>query len=177
MLTLSHSRIALAVVMQESIGFVRPGQGDDGASYGIFQVQLQAQYRPAAHCIGTAIDACPQANILAMAQDGIYGHNGTSTAPVVPGLGHWMSFVGGNVGQALRSYNTGSIPDPAKNDLTAITLTNCQGQNYFAGTQTYVSDVANRLTGAVVGAPHPETCQLDIIPTHYTSLGSGCAPQ
>ncbi len=158
--------------MQESIGFVRPGQGDDGASYGIFQVQLQKQYQPAANCIGTALNACPQSNIQAMAENGIYGHSGTSSAPVAPGVGYWMTTEGGHVGLALRGYNTGSVPDTT--NLTIITLTDCRGKNYFAGTQTYVTDVGNRLTGAVIGAPHPKTCELDIHAADYTSLGSGC---
>lgn len=167
-----NRRIALAVVMQESDGFVRPGQGDNGASYGIFQVQLQKQYQPPANCIGTALNECPQSNIQAMAEDGIYGHNGTTSPPVEPGLGYWLTTENENIGLSLRAYNTGSIPDAT--NLTMITLTNCAGKKYFAGTQTYVTDVANRLTGAISGWKHPETCSLDIQPNDFTSLGSGC---
>lgn len=107
-----------------------------------------------------------------MAEDGIFGHNGTSSPPVYPGLGYQMTAEGGNTALALRSYNTGSVPDAS--NLTMITLTDCSGNKYFAGRQTYVTDVANRLTGATLGSAHPFTCDLDIHPADFASLGSGC---
>ena len=150
--------------MQESVGFVRPGKGDNGASYGLFQVQLPSG--GAATCDGTADGQCPNSTILEMVQDGVFGHAGTSTPPQAPGIAYWMKAEGGNVARALRGFNTGSVPDP--NDLCDIVATNSTThQKYFAGTQSYVSDVANRLTGANVGLPHSATCNLVTNPNSY----------
>ena len=150
--------------MQESVGFVRPGEGDNGASYGLFQVQLPPGV--AATCDGTAINTCPYSTILEMVQNGVFGHAGTSTPPQAPGIGYWITAEGGDVARALRGYNTGSVPDP--NDLCDIVATNTTtGKKYFAGTQTYVSDVANRLTGANAGLAHDYSCNLDIDPNTY----------
>lgn len=128
--------------MQESTGKVRPIHGDAGASAGIFQVQISSP----ATCDGTTYGTCPLATITTMAEDGIYGHNGTSAAPVAPGLAYWLGAEGGDVALALRGYNTGSITDA--NDLTDVA----------GGTPAYVSDVANRLVGGLVGSPRPYTC-------------------
>ena len=66
---------------------------------------------------------------------------------------------GGDIARAIRGYNTGSIIDP--NDLANIVATDpTTGKKYSAGTQAYVSDVANRMTGARVGLPHTPTCNL-----------------
>ena len=92
-----------------------------------------------------------------MAAFGIFGQalhvlddgsiTGTPPAPVAPGIAFWLNNQHGDVGQALRGYNTGRVPDP--NDLL---------QTGGIGTDTYVSDVANRLVGSTVGSPRPQTC-------------------
>lgn len=149
--------------MQESVGFVRPGEGDNGASHGLFQVQLPSG--AAATCDGTAVNTCPYSTILEMVQDGVFGHAGTST-PQAPGIGYWVTAEGGDIAKALRGYNTGSVPDPK--DLCNIVATSSStGKKYFAGTQTYVSDVANRLTGANAGLAHTYSCNLNINPNTY----------
>ena len=151
--------------MQESVGFVRPGEGDSGASYGLMQVQLPSGQ--AANCDGTAVNQCPYSTILAMIQDGVFGHAGTTNPPKAPGIGYWMTAEGGHVGRALRGYNTGSVIDP--NDLCNIVATDSKsGKKYFAGTQSYVSDVANRLTGANAGLEHSSSCSALVTdPNNY----------
>ena len=81
-----------------------------------------------------------------MIQDGVFGHAG-STSPQTPGIAYWLPVEGGDIARAIRGYNTGSIIDA--NDLANIVATDpMTGKKYFAGTQAYVSDVANRMTGA-----------------------------
>ncbi len=128
--------------MQESTGKVRPIHGDAGKSAGIFQVQIPSP----ATCDGTTYGTCPLSTITTMAQEGIYGHSGTSTAPTAPGLAYLLNAEGGDVALAVRRYNTGVITD--SNDLTDIAT----------GTPAYVSDIANRLVGGLVGSPRPYTC-------------------
>ncbi|KAL8702132.1 MAG: hypothetical protein Q9201_004566 [Fulgogasparrea decipioides] len=123
-------------------GKVHPIIGDYGLSFGLFQVQIPN----AALCTGYAKNECPSSVITNMVENGIYGHNGTSSPPERPGIAYWMSQEGGNVGRALRGYNTGHIDDP--NDLTDINV----------GTKSYVSDVANRLVGGLLGATYQATC-------------------
>ncbi|KAL8692073.1 MAG: hypothetical protein Q9218_002832 [Villophora microphyllina] len=138
-----RSRIPFALMMQESSGKVRPIIGDYGRSFGSFQVQIPN----AALCTGYAKNECPASVITNMVEDGIYGHNGTSNPPAAPGIAYWLGAEGGNVGRALRGYNTGTVDDP--NDLTNIPS---------GGTLSYVSDVANRLVGGLLGAQHVYTC-------------------
>ncbi|KAI4188125.1 MAG: hypothetical protein LQ348_003977 [Seirophora lacunosa] len=134
-------RIAFAVMMQESSGKVRPVIGDAGKSYGLFQVQ-----RPGIPLCNTyAKNQCPKSVITSQVENGIYGHNGTSTPPQAPGLAYWMRAQGGYVGRAVRGYNTGSVPNP--NDLTDATAT-----------RSYASDIANRLVGGLLGVQHKRTC-------------------
>lgn len=133
-------------MMQESTGKVRPIHGDNGASAGIFQVQIN---QPAT-CDGTSYGGCPSSTIEVMAQNGIYGHNGTS-APTAPGLAYWLPIEGNNVGLAVRAYNTGSVPNAE--DLTDVQV---NGEN--VGTPAYVSNIANRLVGGLIGSPRPYTC-------------------
>ncbi|KAI4086140.1 MAG: hypothetical protein LQ344_007819 [Seirophora lacunosa] len=134
-------RIAFAVMMQESSGKVRPVIGDAGKSYGLFQVQ-----RPGIPLCNTyAKNQCPKSVITSQVENGIYGHNGTSTPPQAPGLAYWMRAQGGHVGRAVRGYNTGSVPNP--NDLTDATAT-----------RSYASDIANRLVGGLQGVQHKRTC-------------------
>ena len=82
-----------------------------------------------------------------MVEEGIYGHKGTDSAPVAPGIAYWLGAEDGDVGRSLRGYNTGTIDDPS--DLTNIPS---------GGTASYVSDVANRLVGGLSGAAHQATC-------------------
>ena len=86
-----------------------------------------------------------------MAQNGIYGHNGTASPPVAPGLAYWLDAQGENVGLAVRAYNTGSVPD--SNDLTDVSV-----GGKTVGTPAYASDIANRLVGGLIGSPRPYEC-------------------
>lgn len=81
-----------------------------------------------------------------MAEDGIYGYSDTSTAPVALGLAYWLNAEGVDVALAVRGYNTGSVTDSY--DLTDVAT----------GTPAYVSDIANRLVGGLVGSLRPCTC-------------------
>lgn len=128
-------------MLQESSGKVRPIVGDYGKSYGLFQVQLPG----VPLCTDYPVDQCPMSVITAQVENGIYGHSGTSTPPQAPGLAYWLGAQGGDVGRAVRGYNTGSVPDP--NDLTQA-----------SGTRSYASDIANRLVGGLLGAQHMYTC-------------------
>jgi len=128
--------------MQKSTVKVRPIHGDASKSAGIYQVQIPSP----ATCDGTTYGTCPLSTITTMVEDGIYGHSGTSTAPVAPGLAYWLTAEGGNVALAVRGYNSGSIQD--SNDLTDVKV----------GTPAYVSDIANRLVGGLVGSSRPYTC-------------------
>ncbi|KAL8798886.1 MAG: hypothetical protein Q9182_006316 [Xanthomendoza sp. 2 TL-2023] len=134
-------RIVFAMVMQESSGKVRPIIGDNGLSFGLMQVQNPA----IPLCNDYAKNECPADVITTQIEFGVFGHEGTGS-PVAPGIAYWVGAEGGDIGRALRGYNTGSVPDP--NDLT----------NAGAATKSYVSDIANRLTGALVGAQHQATC-------------------
>ena len=146
-------RVPFALMMQESTGKVRPIHGDHGASHGMFQVQIPG----APTCDGTTLNTCSIQTITQMAAYGIFGQalsvqpdgsiTGTAPTPIAPGIAFWLWNQGGNVGQALRGYNTGRVPDPS--DLL---------QTGGVGTVTYVSDVANRLVGGTVGSPRPYTC-------------------
>ncbi|KAL8653025.1 MAG: hypothetical protein Q9210_002343 [Variospora velana] len=134
-------RIAFAVMMQESSGKVRPIIGDTGKSYGLFQVQQPG----IPLCNNYAKNHCPKSVITSQVQNGIYGHNGTSTPPQAPGLAYWMRVQRDNIGRAVRGYNSGSVPNPS--DLTNATAT-----------RSYASDIANRLVGGLLGAQHKNTC-------------------
>ena len=130
------------MMMQESSGKVRPIIGDSGKSYGLFQAQIPG----IPLCDHYAKNECPEDTITTQIEFGIFGHAGTASPPVAPGIAYWMEAEDGNVGRALRGYNTGRIPD--RNDLT----------HAGRATLSYVSDVANRLTGALFGAKHKATC-------------------
>ena len=136
--------------MQESSGKVRPIIGDGGKSFGLFQVQIP----DAVLCDGYPMNKCPLSVITEMVEDGIYGHNGTS-APTAPGLAYWVGAEDGHVARALRGYNTGRVPNP--NDLT---------DDKGVGTSSYVSDVANRLVGGLLGREHQHTCVTGGTRTH-----------
>ena len=92
-----------------------------------------------------------------MAAYGIFGHalniqkdgsvTGESPPPQAPGLGYWLALEEGNVGKAVRGYNTGRVPDGE--DLM---------ETWGIGTKRYVSDVGNRLTGGMAGGTKRYRC-------------------
>ena len=114
--------------MQES-GGAGNVVSDKGQSYGLLQVQLRNGETPAT-CDPSG---CTYAVILQMLQQGVYGHSGTGSA-IAPGIAFWLGQL--EPGPALRSYNTGTVPNA--NDLSIATP---------ISTPSYVSDVGNRLTG------------------------------
>ena len=160
------------MVMQESVGFVRAGHGDGGASNGLMQV-LQTSSGTPASCYNAAVNACPYTTILEMIQDGVFGLAG-STNPQAPGIAYRLPVEGGDIARPIRGYNTGSTID--SNDLVHILATDPTiGKKCFAGTQAYVSDVANRMTGARVGLPNTPTCNLVTTPNNYVADASRSA--
>ena len=79
--------------------------------------------------------------------------------------------VGGcDIARAIRGYNTKTLytRTMAKNVATDPTT----GKKYSAGTQAYVSDVANRMTGARAGLPHTPMCNLVTTPNDYVADAS-----
>ncbi|KAL9613276.1 MAG: hypothetical protein Q9167_002185 [Letrouitia subvulpina] len=121
--------LILAQVMQET-GGTATLVGDSGESHGLLQVKLQNGESP----VSCAPSGCTYSDILKMLQQGINGHSGNG-APQAPGIGYWLGQTQG-VGPALRSYNTGSVPDPSNLSVAS---------QY--STESYVSDVGNRLNG------------------------------
>ncbi|MCJ1264071.1 hypothetical protein MMC22_003942 [Lobaria immixta] len=79
-------RVAFAVAMQESNGMVR-SLSRNFNSFGIFQVPILE----AASCDGTEVNECLAEIITEMAENGIYGHNGTVWRPRKPGLAYWIA--------------------------------------------------------------------------------------
>lgn len=110
-------------------------------SFGIFQVPILE----AASCEGTEVNECPAEIVTEMAENGIYGHNGTVWRPRKPGLAYWIA-TQKDIALGLRGFNSGSIIDA--NDLTIIPT----------GERGYVSDIANRLVGGKFGARSGVTC-------------------
>lgn len=133
-------RVAFAVAMQESDGMVRRIRRSFNR-IGLFQVLIPE----AASCEGIVMNKCSAATITEMAENGIYGHGGTSWGPRDPGLAYWMK-TQDNIAIGLRGYNSRSIVDA--NDLT----------NIPSGERSYVSDIANRLVGAKFGDRRHFTC-------------------
>lgn len=119
--------LMLVQVVQESNG---NGNlvNDDGLSHGLLQVQLQRE--PPATCDPAG---CTYNNYVKMLQQGVNGHSDTG-APDPPGIAYWLQQ--NDPGAALRCYNTGHLPDPS--DYSVATA---------KSTQSYVSDIANRLAG------------------------------
>ena len=76
---------------------------------------------------------CTYDNYLKMLQQGVNGHSGTATAEA-PGIAFWLA--SNSPGAALRSYNTGSLPDSSDYSKASPT-----------STESYVSDLGNRLAG------------------------------
>lgn len=134
-------------MMQATSGAVRPPPSNAATalSHGLFQVQIPH----AATCANTRFNQCPADTILAMIQDGIFGHHspGFATPPAAPGIGYWIPAEAGDVPRALRAYSSGAVLD--RNDLTRTGRT---------GLPSFVSDVANWLVGGSVGDVRPVTC-------------------
>ncbi|TID14623.1 Lysozyme-like domain protein [Venturia nashicola] len=135
-------QLAFAIAMQESQASVRPHSGDQGKSRGTFQVQIPG----AITCLDTPIDGCTKDQIYAMVSLGICGQS-SCTAPFQrPGIAtYWLQYPT-DIGRISRGYNSGSVYD--QNDLTAVAF----------GTNSYSSDIANRMMGRVVGGFYSRTC-------------------
>ena len=96
-------------------------------------------------CEGTRMNECSAETITMMAEKGIYGHVGTASSPLKPGLAFWI-VTQDDIALGLRGYNSRSITN--KNDLTVALL----------GERSYVSDIANRLVGAKFGPRRRFSC-------------------
>ncbi|KAL8997742.1 MAG: hypothetical protein Q9169_003071 [Polycauliona sp. 2 TL-2023] len=122
--------IILVMVAQES-GGASDLVNDGGLSHGLLQVQLRNPNDKPATCDP---GSCTKDKILEMLQQGVYGHSGTAPAEE-PGIAFYLG--SNSPGASLRLYNTGSLVDP--NDYSATPN--------LKSTQSYASDVANRLSG------------------------------
>lgn len=135
-------QLAFAIAMQESQASVRPHSGDQGNSRGPFQVQIPG----AVTCLGTPIGGCTTDQIYAMASLGICGQWSCAAPYQRPGIiTYWQQYPT-EIGWISRGYNSGSVYD--QNDLTAVAF----------GTNSYSSDIANRMMGRVVGGFYSRTC-------------------
>ncbi|KAL8804175.1 MAG: hypothetical protein Q9182_002717 [Xanthomendoza sp. 2 TL-2023] len=123
--------LILAMVAQES-GGAGNVVGDAGLSSGLLQVQLRNKTEKAVTCDP---NSCTQDQIVKMLQQGIYGHIGTTAAAEAPGIAYWLGRE--STGPSLRLYNSGSLPD--RGDYSKLPDEK--------GTQSYVSDIGNRLSG------------------------------
>lgn len=123
--------------MQESNGHMHKA-GDGGKSIGLMQVQMLNGESG----IVCASDICTREEIHAMIAQGVLGTT-RGDGPIAPGIAFYLR--GNSVGASLRWYNTGSLPNPA--DLSVAT---------WFSTESYVSDVANRLLGLAPEAPYPD---------------------
>ncbi|KAL8686554.1 MAG: hypothetical protein Q9218_007024 [Villophora microphyllina] len=125
--------LILAMVMQESGGNGNVVM-DKQKSHGILQVQLKNEQPATCDPSGCTYD-----NYLKMLQQGVYGHTGTGS-PAPPGIAYWLGQ--NSTGPALRAYNSGSVID--RFDYQKV---NHDGQGRPTSTESYVSDVGNRLAG------------------------------
>ena len=116
------------MVAQES-GGAGDYTGDGGRSHGLLQVQ-----NPAETPVTCDPKSCTEEQILQMLQQGVYGHIGFASAEQ-PGIAFYLAT--NSPGASLRFYNTGSLAD--WNDYSVTPN--------LKSTQSYVSDVANRLLG------------------------------
>ncbi|KAI4247332.1 MAG: hypothetical protein L6R42_009669 [Xanthoria sp. 1 TBL-2021] len=122
--------LILVMVTQESGGAVNL-VGDQGLSHGLLQVQLRNPDETPVTCDP---NSCTKDKIVEMLQQGVYGHSGTAPAEP-PGIAFYLGTNG--PGASLRFYNTGSLTDPNDYSVTPD----------LKSTQSYVSDIANRLSG------------------------------
>lgn len=119
-------RVILAIVMQESSGNVHVISTNNGVeNNGLMQSHNGVSYDP----------SNPAKSILQMIKDGTLGTNGQ------PGGGDGLEQTVQNFGglwQGIRAYNSGHVDD---SDLS----------DGLGSTNSYCSDVANRLMGAKSG--------------------------
>ena len=123
--------------MQESNGHMHKA-GDGGKSIGLMQVQMLNGESG----IVCASYICTREEIHAMIAQGVLGTT-RGDGPIAPGIASYLR--GNSVGTSLRWYNTGSLPNPA--DLSVAT---------WFSTESYVSDVGNRLLGLAPEASYPD---------------------
>lgn len=123
--------------MQESNGHMHKA-GDGGKSIGLLQVQM-LNGESGVVC---ASFICTREEIHAMIAQGVLGTT-RGDGPIAPGIAFYLEQF--DVATSLRWYNTGSVPNPA--DLSVAT---------WFSTESYVSDVANRLLGHAPEAPYPD---------------------
>lgn len=121
--------LILAMVAQESNGITNL-INDGGLSHGLLQVQLRNGEKP----VACDPNSCTEDEIVKMLQQGVYGHSGTAAAEP-PGIAYYLRSE--SPGPSLRMYNTGSLPDRGDYSKTLN----------LKSTQSYVSDVGNRLSG------------------------------
>ena len=121
--------------MQETKGGLHKVAGDGKQSYGI----LQCKVPNPGDC--STVKPCPQSEITKMINGGVLGSSTGGTAQE-PGIAAWMTKENGNVGAALRGYNTGggTAGIPNLNDFSDV------GAATYT-TPSYVSSVGNRLMG------------------------------
>lgn len=136
-LNLARRRIVLAQIMQESNGHMHKA-GDGGKSIGLMQVQMLNGERG----VKCASYICSREEIHAMIAQGVLGTT-RGDGPRAPGIAFYLGQF--DVGTSLRWYNTGSLPNP--DDLSVAT---------WFSTESYVSDVANRLLGFAPEAAYPD---------------------
>ncbi len=128
--------------MQESRGQMHKA-GDGGRSIGLMQVQMLNGESGIVCASGT----CSRKEIHDMIAQGVLGTT-RGDGPMAPGIGFYLQRF--DVGTSLRWYNTGSVPNEA--DLSVATP---------ISTESYVSDVANRLRGLAPDAAYPDPeCQF-----------------
>lgn len=135
-------QLGFAMAMQESQASVRPHSGDQGNSRGTFQVQIPGSVT----CLGTPIDGCTADQIHAMVSLGVCGQVTCAPPFQRPGIITYWQHYPTEIGWITRGYNSGSVHD--ENDLTSVAF----------GTNSYSSDITNRMMGRVVGGFYSRTC-------------------
>lgn len=135
-------QLAFAMAMQESQASVRPHSGDQGNSRGTFQVQIPGSVT----CLGIPVGGCTTDQIYAMVSLGVCGQLTCSPPYQRPGIASYWAQNPNQIGFITRGYNSGSVYD--WNDLTVVAF----------GTNSYSSDIANRMMGRVVGGFYSRTC-------------------
>lgn len=132
--------------MQESHGQLGKA-GDGGRSIGLMQVQM-LNGESGVRCTS---DPCSREEIHRMIAQGVLGTT-RGDGPMAPGIAFYLNQF--DIGTSLRWYNTGSLPNP--DDLSVAT---------WFSTESYVSDVANRLQGLAPEATYPDPACQFIQPT------------
>jgi hypothetical protein len=135
--------------MEESLGSVRPFNGDQGRSRGVFQIQHwnpSAGSFDAATCFNSAVGSCSTSDIRLMVRQGICGFALNCQYSSRPGIASYWHQYNGSVGLTAQGYNSGSVYDEW--DLTVTDV----------GTNSYASDIVNRAMGTVTGGFFSRTC-------------------